>query len=387
MIIGIAGPMSLELLKDNLPKDIKLPVGYPFPMTAMLVNGLIKRGYRVVAFTTSQDITKPLVLCGKKLTLCIVNRRERRSARDLFKRERKDLVKMMRHYSVDIINAQWSYEFAWSAISAKVPYLITLQDHAMTILRYHKDPYRFMRLIMNYIVLKKVEYLSVNSVYLFNRLPNNKKEKTRVIPNFYSRSIEKFAYDQTEKSKYILSVSNGFGKRKNIHNALKAFALVRKQHSNIEYHLIGDGMEVSGPAHQFAKENNITSGIKYLGRLPFNEVIQKIQKAKIFLHPSREESFGMTVLEAMIIGSPVIAGNKSGNIPHLLNHKVTGELCNINSSKDIEKSILKILQDKQYAKKLVKNARIDAKKKYSERYVISKYIDYYRDILHQKDNI
>jgi len=42
MIIGIAGPMSLELLKKKLPENIELPSGYPFPMTAMLVNGLIE---------------------------------------------------------------------------------------------------------------------------------------------------------------------------------------------------------------------------------------------------------------------------------------------------------------------------------------------------------
>ena len=184
-----------------------------------------------------------------------------------------------------------------------------------------------------------------------------------------------------KKDNYVVSVSNGFGKRKNIDTALIAFALVKKQYSNIEYHLIGDGMEPLGPAYKFAKEKNILSGVKFLGKLPFNEVVHKIQKAMIFLHPSREESFGMSVLEAMILGTPVIGGGKSGNIPYLLDHAKAGELCNINSPEAIRKSMLKILQNKRYAKKIIKNASIYAKKKYSENIIISKYLDYYYDII------
>ena len=91
----------------------------------------------------------------------------------------------------------------------------------------------------------------------------------------------------------------------------------------------------------------------------------------------------MVVLEAMIIGTPVIGGEKSGNIPYLLDHGKTGELCNINSPEDIGKSILKILQDKEYAEKLMRNAYKYAKKNYSENIIVSKYIDYYYDILNR----
>jgi len=236
---------------------------------------------------------------------------------------------------------------------------------------------------MNYIVLKKTKYLSTNSKYLFNKLDEDNKAKSRVIDNFYAKDLEVYFKCLCKKDKYVVSVSNGFGKIKNIDTALKAFALVKKQYSNIEYHLIGDDMGPLGPAYQFAKENSILSGIKFFGKLPFNEVIQKIQKASILLHPSREESFGMAVLEAMIIGTPVIGGGKSGNIPYLLDHAKAGELCNINSPEDIKKSMLKILLNKRYAKKLIRNAHIYAEKKYSENKIISNYLDYYHDIINQ----
>ena len=48
-----------------------------------------------------------------------------------------------------------------------------------------------------------------------------------------------------------------------------------------------------------------------------------MRKALILIHTSRGESFGMAVLEAMIIGMPVIGGEKSGNI---LDHGKAGDL-------------------------------------------------------------
>jgi len=373
--------MTLRLLEfDFSHKDI--PVGYDFPLISMLINGLLSRGLKVVAYTTSVGIESPVVFEGEDLTICIA-RRGPYAARDLFKSERVDLNYLMKKYSVDIINAHWSYEFAWSAIDTGIPTLVTLHDHAFTIFKYQSDLYRLMRLIMNYIVLKKAKHLSTTSKYLFNKLAEGNKVKSRVINNFYTKELEVFFKCPRKKDNYVVSVSNGFGKRKNIDTALIAFALAKRKLSNFEYHLIGEGMEPLGPVYQFAKEKNILSGIKFLGKLPLNDVIQKIQKASIFLHTSREESFGMAVLEAMAIGTPVIGGGKSGNIPYLLNHAKAGELCNINSPEDIKKSMLKIIHNKRYAKKLIRNAHIYAKKNYSENKIISDYLDYYYDIINQ----
>ena len=221
----------------------------------------------------------------------------------------------------------------------------------------------------------------MNSKYLFNKLDNKKKERQEVIPNFYSRFIENIIIIRKKNQNTSLVLVMVLGKEKILILALKAFTFVRKQFPDIEYHLVGDDMESFGAAYQFAKKKICINGIKFLGKLPFNEVIKKIQKARIFLHPSREESFGMAVLEAMIIGTPVIGGEKSGNIPYLLDHGKAGELCNINSPEDVGKSILKILHDRQYAEKLMENAYKYAEKNYSENSIISKYLDYYYNIL------
>ena len=349
-------------------------------MTAMLVNGLINRGYKVVAYTTSTNLKEPLVYKGKDLTLCI-GRRDPHAGRDLFYSERKDLLGLMRENPVDIINAQWSYEFALAAIASGIPTLVTLHDHALTILKYQFDPYRLTRLLMNNLVLKKAKYLSVNSEYLYKLLSKTNKDKAKIIHNFNNDELEKYFKEIPQKLNYIVSVSNGFGKLKNIKNGLRAFKIVKQKLKDIEYHLVGVGMEPNGPAYDYAKDNELLEGVTFLGVLSFAEVIDEITKASIFLHPSREESFGMVVLEAMVLGTLVIGGENSGNIPYLLNNGKAGVLCDINSPTEIADVIINLFNNVDLRNKLRRNAFEFARLNFSENYIISRYISHYKSIL------
>ncbi len=380
MKIGIAGPMSLELLNYDFEGQTTVPAGYSHPPISMLINSLVRRGHNVVAYTTSTGISDPVVYAGGGLTICVARRRKRHAARDLFKYERKDLLELMLRYPSDIINAQWSYEFAWAALDSGIPTVVSLRDYAPLILKYQFDGYRLMRLIMNHIALKKAKYLTANSQYLYNCLSERDKKKTRVIPNFYGKHLEDHFNKRNPESKYILSISNGFGKLKNISTALRAFSLIRETMSDLDYHLVGDGMEAGGPAHEYSEKNRLGKGVRFIGKQPYEGTIHKVKQALVLLHPSREESFGMSVLEAMAVGTPVVGGCRSGNIPYLLEDGNAGVLCDINSADDIARAVLQILSDISYARSRSEKARKFAKENFSEEVVVPRYIDYYRDI-------
>jgi glycosyltransferase involved in cell wall biosynthesis len=287
----------------------------------------------------------------------------------------------MRDYPVDILNAHWSYEFAYAALEAGLPSLVTLHDHALTVLRYARDPYRFVRLLMNYSVLSKAQYLSANSPYLYSRLSERNKKKTRTIPNFYTEFLEQCSARPVAKSSFVLSVSNGFSRFKNIGTALKAFSIIRKRKPDIEYHLIGDNMEVGGLAYEYAVRNRVTDGVQFLGRLEFEEVTRKIRQALVLLHPSREESFGSILLEAMVLGTPVVGGHSSGNVPYLLDNGRAGVLSDVNSAQETAKAVLTVLEDVELARSLVERAKRFAEKNFSEDVILQAYTTYYHDIV------
>lgn len=326
------------------------------------------------------DIKEPLVYDDGRLIVCIAPR-EPHAGRDLFRSERKNLLYLMRRYEVDVIHAHWTYEFAWAALDSGAPVLVTAHDDAPSVLRHQFDWYRLARLLMNTIVLQRTKYLSVVSSYLYSRLSRSARKKAVIIPDFFNAEIAKRYKAADNKSHYILSISNGFGKRKNISTALDAYTLVRRKFPHVEYHLVGDGMEIGGPAHRFALANRIANGVTFCGSLSHNALLTKLSMASVFLHPAKEESFGMAPLEAMVVGTPVVGGSQSGNIPFLLDYGKAGQLCNVNSAEAIAAAVIHLLSNPEHARVMSNNAHAFAENNFSDRVIVDKYLEYYQAIV------
>ena len=66
--------------------------------------------------------------------------------------------------------------------------------------------------------------------------------------------------------------------------------------------------------------------VKYLERMPYDQLMQTMGRAKGFLFPLQwEEPFGMVVVEAMAAGTPVLTYPR-GAMPELVKHEETGYL-------------------------------------------------------------
>lgn len=73
----------------------------------------------------------------------------------------------------------------------------------------------------------------------------------------------------------------------------------------------GDGPEARRLAG-IARSQGIEDRVKFAGHLGRDRVVKLLQEADIFAHPSDSESFGVVLIEAMAVGSPVIATASSG---------------------------------------------------------------------------
>jgi glycosyltransferase involved in cell wall biosynthesis len=185
-------------------------------------------------------------------------------------------------------------------------------------------------------------------------------------------------------SPVITTVVNGFAPWKNVARALRAFSLVRRKMPAAELRLVGEDMGVTGPARAYALSLGLMAGVTFVGRLPYVETLREVAAATILLHPALEESFGMTVLEAMALGTPVVSGRDSGNIPYLLDRGRIGVLCDVRSPVSIADAMLPLLRDPERAAVLSGRARVMARKRFSEEGAIEAYLQYYRDILEQR---
>jgi len=108
---------------------------------------------------------------------------------------------------------------------------------------------------------------------------------------------------------YILCTGK-ISPRKNIAGVLRAFASIT---TDIPHHLVmagGDGWEVR-EVHELAKEKTLHGRLHFTGFVSDAQLRALYAGASLFVHPSLYEGFGLTILEAMACGCPVVTSNRS----------------------------------------------------------------------------
>ena len=141
------------------------------------------------------------------------------------------------------------------------------------------------------------------------------KSKTTVIAHGYDRELFKPA-DSKEASPqsdpYILYVGR-IEEKKNVRLLLDAFALISKEKKKINLVLGGRngyGFElIQEKMKSLPKETR--DRIYQPGHLPRYDMIRYLQHAAVFAFPSQYEGFGLSVLEALACGLPVVCSDNS----------------------------------------------------------------------------
>lgn len=102
--------------------------------------------------------------------------------------------------------------------------------------------------------------------------------------------------------------------------------------------------------------------------------------ADIFLMPSQSESFGLSALEAMSCGVPVISSSVGG-LPELIVHNNTGFIAEFADVDRMAKYALELLTNKKKFDFFSKNSRERAEKVFEKKLIVPQYIKYYEKIL------
>lgn len=132
----------------------------------------------------------------------------------------------------------------------------------------------------------------------------------------------------------------------------------------------------SGDIEEELKEKYNKSNIIFKGKCSRKDTLLAISKSKYLIQPSLlYETFGLTIIEAMSYGVPVI-GFDIGTRNDFIEDKVNGFL----SSKDGLKDVIENSYEYKDYESLSKNA-IETAKMYENEYVIEKQVEIYNKIL------
>ena len=174
--------------------------------------------------------------------------------------------------------------------------------------------------------------------------------------------------------KVLLSVSR-LVRRKGHENVIKALPNVIDKVPNILYIILGKGDE-EHRLKALVKDMALDSHVKFVGYATEEEKLFYYQSCDVFVMPSLEirdenmhdyEGFGIVYVEANACGKPVIGG-KSGGVEDAVIDGVTGLLVDPESIEEISRAI-RLLNDREYARKLGENGRRRVEKELNWRVV------------------
>jgi len=383
MRIGFASPL---LVGELLPwLDVKsgtaLPTGLGGNSATTLLTGLLEAGHSVAAVTLDQSLESPVTLRGERLTLRIGPYRDRHRARDYFRRERAFVRSSMLAERPDVIGAHWSYEFALGSLEVHIPTVVSLNDWAPTILRlmgWRVSPYYTVRLAMHTETLLRAGALTANSPTTAHRAARWVRRPVPVVPNafddcLFARVSRRLNLDRPR----VLAANNGFNRLKNTTTLLEAFATARRDLPQARLSLAGVDHGPGGRAAQWARGRGLAEGVEFLGPIPHDELLRLMGVVQLFVHTSREESFGNVLVEAMAQGTPVVGGRASGAVPWVLDDGRAGLLTDIERPLLVADAIVSLLSNPKRWEGYSSNGKRISKSRFS----VSRVADQYAEVL------
>ena len=96
---------------------------------------------------------------------------------------------------------------------------------------------------------------------------------------------------------------------KGFHLGIRAFA--KANLPDAEYWLVGEGPELDS-LQQIAQDCGVAHQVKFWGRLPREDTLEKLAQSHVLVHPSLHDSGGWVCIEAMASGRPVICLDLGG---------------------------------------------------------------------------
>lgn len=193
-------------------------------------------------------------------------------------------------------------------------------------------------------------------------------------PDVYNR--EKYPpvlRDQFGPSRPVLMHVSNFRAVKRVRDVIRIFAQVHREVPSVLV-MIGDGPDRPA-AEEEARTLGVESSVSFLGKL--DQIAPLLAGADLFLLPSQSESFGLSALEALASGVPVVATN-AGGLPEVIRDGETGVLCGVGDIEGMSAASLGILQNAKRWSEMSRLAAADARERFSRDAIVTKYEALYR---------
>lgn len=176
-------------------------------------------------------------------------------------------------------------------------------------------------------------------------------------------------------------------RKKGVFEFPEIFNLVRQQYPEAKLVLIGaDAFDITsqssstwGLLQQQFKDTDLDN-VSYLGKIPYKEVQEYIQKAHVCVFPTFAETLGMVTIEAMAMQKAVVNSN-IGWAQELIIDGESGFLVHPKNHEEYAKKIIALLQNDTLSQEIGKQARARVEAKFDIKKIVKENIEWYQQVM------
>jgi len=299
------------------------------------------------------------------------------------------LVRVARERQLDILHAHYAVPHATAAYLAHQIAASTLGDAApRTVTTLHGTD---ITLVGSDPSFADVVAFSIEQSHGVTAVSESLKRDTveklgirhdiRVIHNFldcqrYRRTVDADLRARLVKGAdaVVMHVSN-FRPVKRVDRVLETFIRIREC-VNARLVMVGNGPD-RAELERSARNQGVADMVDFVGeRL---DIVALLSAADVFLLPSSQESFGMSAMEAMACGTPVVA-SRVGGLPEVIDDGDTGFLCDEDDTSAMAARAIELLTDAALHERMASAGAAVVRTRFCEDAIVPQYLQLYEDV-------
>lgn len=205
----------------------------------------------------------------------------------------------------------------------------------------------------NYKNLKSIISINSKSFEFYQKLNSN----SLFIPNIIGQPFESqvFNYDKENLISYVGRLDQD----KNVFELLEIFK-ISELTADWKLQIIGDGPERRN-LENFVRENDLEKSIIFYGLKTTEEIVELLQKSKIFVFTSLKEALPTVLIEAMFCGNALIAYDCNFGPADIINEK-NGFLIPMHNKEEFQQKLQYLIDNPDKLKQLAESSFNDSVK-------------------------
>lgn len=288
------------------------------------------------------------------------------------------LKKVIREFNPDIVHAHYVASYGiLGALSGFHPFFISVWGIDIFLF----PRVSFLHRAVVKFALKKVDKIFSTSNVMAKETNRYVEKEISVVPFGIDTEIFSPDAEKIQNDEITIGLVKALERKYGIDKLIEVFGLLKKRNPelNLKLMLVGGG-SLAEKFRQKVQSMGLANNTIFTGNISHSKVSDYHRKLDIAVYLSTVESFGVSVLESLSCGVPVVVSDVGG-LPEIVEDGETGIIVKEGNIDDACLAVEKLIKDAGLRKRMGTAGRMAVLKNYSWNENVNQMISFYKSVL------